>query len=175
MDIGRPFNIRRKGQKDLEWVRELLRKEWGATVVVTRGKKYDADLLPGFIAEREGGRCGLITYNISGNDLEIITLNSLAGGIGIGSALLEQVKEEMKKSGCRRIWLITTNDNVNAIGFYERKGFRTVAIHKDAIEESRKLKPDIPLTGFNGMPIRDEIEMELSAGAGKDSITAGPV
>ena len=80
---------------------------------------------------------------------------------GIGSGLVEEIKSVAEKGGCHRIWLITTNDNVRAIRFWQRQGFSLVAVHRNAILESRKIKPDIPETGENGIPIRDEIEMEL--------------
>ncbi|HEX7715028.1 MAG TPA: GNAT family N-acetyltransferase, partial [Bacillota bacterium] len=62
---------------------------------------------------------------------------------------------------CQRLWLITTNDNLAAIRFYQLRGFVLVALHRDAIAQSRKLKPEIPLRGIDGIPIRDEIELEV--------------
>ena len=66
-----------------------------------------------------------------------------------------------KKNGCRRVWLITTNDNTYAIRFYQKRGFDMAAIHRNAINESRKIKPQIPLTGFDKIPILHEIEFEM--------------
>ena len=117
-------------------------------------------MLPGFISLVEGVRKGLITYRIDEDECEVITLDSLLEGRGIGTALLEAVRKLARSVGHRRTWLITTNDNVPAREFYLKRGFRVVAIHKDAIAESRKLKPEIPEKGINGIPIRDEIEME---------------
>jgi RimJ/RimL family protein N-acetyltransferase len=68
------------------------------------------------------------------------------------------------KAGCRRIWLITTNDNTAALRFYQKKGFSLVAVHRNAIERSRQLKPEIPETGNDGIPLRDEIELEIVLG-----------
>ncbi len=62
---------------------------------------------------------------------------------------------------CRRLWLITPNDNIFAQKFYEKRGYSVAAVHKDAIRLSRKLKPGIPLIGFGGTPIEDEIGYEL--------------
>jgi chloramphenicol 3-O-phosphotransferase len=69
--------------------------------------------------------------------------------------------DALKERGCRRLWLITTNDNTLAQRFYENRGFAVKAVHKDAIAGSRKLKPELPEKGFAGIPIRDEIELEL--------------
>jgi RimJ/RimL family protein N-acetyltransferase len=71
------------------------------------------------------------------------------------------VKEVAVASGCERLWLITTNDNTPALRFYQKRGFQLVAIHRNALEHSRRLKPQIPLLGLNGIPLRDEIELEM--------------
>jgi len=92
---------------------------------------------------------------------EIITLDSDQRGIGVGSALICMVEEAAEQAGCSRLWLITSNDNLPALGFYQRRGFELVAVHRRAIEQARQLKPQIPYIGFEGIPIRDEIELEL--------------
>jgi GNAT superfamily N-acetyltransferase len=155
------YNIRKTREEDRVWIRNLLRKEWGSHLVVSKGVLHHADSLPGFLAEINGNRQGLLTYHISGNEYEIVTLNSHAEKQGIGSALIDAVRCEASTSGCHRLWLITTNDNVDAIRFYQKKGFTLVAIHRNAIDQSRRLKPEIPFIGIDGIPIRDEIEIEL--------------
>ena len=143
------------------WARALLTKSWAAPRVVTRGRLHQADLLPGFVAHVDDRPVGLATYHISGDGCELVTLDSTAPGGGIGTALVEAVRAAARASGCRRLWLITTNDNSHALRFYQKRGFRIAAVHVDAIRESRRLKPEIPLAGFDGIPIRDEVELEL--------------
>ena len=84
-----------------------------------------------------------------------------AGGIGVGSALLEAMKKKAREFGCRRMWLITTNDNLPALGFYQKQGFHLVRVYPNAMERSRKLNPTIPLVGIDGIPLRDELELEV--------------
>lgn len=103
---------------------------------------------------------GIITYNIENNECEIVSLDSLYENVGIGSELINQVVNEANINGCKRVWLITTNDNTHAIRYYQKRGFNMVAIHRNAINESRKIKPQIPITGFDGIPILHEIEFE---------------
>ncbi len=155
------FSIRPEREKDRDWIARLLTEHWGATGIVTRGIVHDADRLPAFIAESEGGRVGLITYRVERSQCEIVSLNSLRGSAGIGTALLGAVIDAAKEAGCERIWLITTNDNLEAVRFYQKRGFSLVAVHRDAIAASRKLKPTIPEIGIDGIPIRDEIELEI--------------
>jgi ribosomal protein S18 acetylase RimI-like enzyme len=90
----------------------------------------------------------------------VVTLHAAQKVRGLGSALLEAAREKARELGCCRLWLITTNDNDPAIEFYERRGMALVAVHENALEESRRLKPEIPLTGLEGRPIRDELEFE---------------
>ena len=87
--------------------------------------------------------------------------DSLRERIGVGAALLEAALEEARRAGCRRAWLVTTNDNLPAVRFYQKRGWRIRAIRPGAIRESRRQKPEIPEMGVDGIPIRDEIELEL--------------
>jgi len=144
-----------------DWVRYLFQERWGASEIVTRGRIYHAERLPGFIALDDNQPIGLITYNIEEKDCEIVSLDSIESGKGIGSALIKEVVDFAIHENCRRVWLITTNDNTGALRFYQKIGFNLVALHRDAIEKSRMLKPEIPQTGNDGIPIRHEIELEI--------------
>jgi len=159
--MGLPYKIRPIDEDDRAWVAGLLKEWWEGPKVVTRGKIYRADELPGFLAVMERERAGLVTYKITGNECEIVSMNSLAEGKGVGSALIDAVKNVAVKAGCKRLRLITTNDNTAAMIFYQKRGFRLVAVHRNAVEESRRLKPEIPAIGNDGIPIRDEIELEM--------------
>jgi len=155
------YQIRVKTQEDKVWIVPYMRENWGSEKIVTRNTIHDAAEVPGFIAEQEKKPVGIILYNIKDNDCEIVLLASFTKRMGIGSALIDCVKRVALLQGCRRVWLITTNDNTPALRFYQKRGFTLVAVYRDAIAESRKLKPEIPLVGFDGIPIRDEIELEL--------------
>lgn len=143
------------------WVEKILTRYWGASRLVSRGKVYDGTSLPGFIALINQAPVGLCTYQIDQQQCEIITLNSLQGNMGIGGALIDEVIKIAKREQCKRVWLITTNDNLHALGFYQKRGFTFAQLHRNAIEKSRQLKPEIPLRGQNDIPIRDELELEI--------------
>jgi ribosomal protein S18 acetylase RimI-like enzyme len=117
--------------------------------------------LPGFAAFEDDRCVGLLTYEIEGDALEIVTIDALVEGQGIGTALLRAVEEVARAQGCRRLRLVTTNNNLRALLFYQRAGFRLVALVPGAVEESRKLKPSIPELDAAGLPIRDELHLEL--------------
>jgi N-acetylglutamate synthase-like GNAT family acetyltransferase len=155
------FVVRPSTKKDRNWITEILIDNCASNIIVTRGITYEADKLPGIIVEIDGKRVGLLTYNIKNNDFEIVTMNAIDRGKGIGTALLHEIESVARKNRCKRLWLITTNDNTDAIRFYQMQGFEIAAVHRHAIAESRKIKPQLPFVGMHGIPIRDEIEMEM--------------
>lgn len=155
------FLIQPLAEKHRAWVVNLLIKHWGSTVVVSRGHVHQADKLPGFVALMTDKLAGLITYNIADGQCEIVTLNSLVERDGAGSSLVDHVVSIARLAKCQRLWLVTTNDNLMAVRFYQKRGFHIAHVYPDVIKEWRKIKPEIPLVGLDGIPIRDEIEMEM--------------
>ena len=153
--------LRRLTQADLPRLRQFWRENWGDEFVVAHGVIYYPDELDGFIAFDRHEWVGEITYTISEHDCEIVSLDSMREGQGLGTRLINAVIEEARKQTCRRVFLITTNDNLNALGFYQKRGFELVKMHRGAVNESRKIKPSIPLLGMNNIPLRDEIELEM--------------
>jgi ribosomal protein S18 acetylase RimI-like enzyme len=154
-------SIRTLAEEDRSWAIELMRERWGGELVVTHGKARDASLLEGIVAEIDGEPVGLATYETRGAESELVTLDSLREGDGVGSALLAAVANAAWRQGCRKLLVVTTNDNVRALGFYQRRGFILTALRKGAVEKSRRLKPEIPELGFDGIPVRDELELAL--------------
>ena len=155
------FHVREKTSEDIKWIAPYLKENWGSDKIVTRNRIHNALELPGFIAEQKNKPVGIILYNIENNQCEVVLLESFIEKKGIGSTLMGHIKEIAVFKGCKRIWLITTNDNLAAIRFYQLRGYSLVAIYRNALEQSRKLKPEIPFIGIDGIPLRDEIELEL--------------
>lgn len=154
-------HVRPVEDSDREWMAETLARRWGATYIVSRGRRHEAAGLAGMVAEIEGERLGLATYRVEAGEVEVITMDALVEGRGIGSALLEAVAEHAAAEGCRRLWLVTTNDNLEALRFYQRRGMRLVAVHRGAVDQARLLKPAIPDVGAFGIAVHDELELEL--------------
>jgi ribosomal protein S18 acetylase RimI-like enzyme len=148
-------------EDDQHWVADLLVQRWGGTVVVSRERRHEAARLPGIIAQIGADRVGLATYRRDGGDVELVTLDSVIHGRGVGTALLSAVADETHLLGSGRLWLVTTNDNLDAIRFYQRRRLRVVAVHAGAVDDARRLKPSIPTVGAFGIPVHDEIELEL--------------
>ncbi len=141
-------------------VADFISINWGSTIIVSRGKRHSAQELSGFAVIIDGDIKGLITYNIDKYECEIVSLDSLVENQGIGTSLVEKVIEAARACACERVWLITTNDNTQAIRFYQKRGFSMAGLYLNAVNEARKIKPQIPLIGFDGIPILHELEFE---------------
>jgi GNAT superfamily N-acetyltransferase len=156
------IEVRTLAESEHEWATVLQRESWSDAVVARRGELVDPTGLPGFVAVVEGKRAGLATYAVRGDECELVTIDSLREGIGVGRALLGAVRDAALAAGCRRLWLVTTNDNLRALEVYQRWGMSIAAFRKDAVTEARThLKPSIAERAENGIPIRDELELEL--------------
>lgn len=143
-----------------KWLLGKVREIWKSRYVVTRGIAHEPHLLPGFLAFRGEEILGVATYRIQDSECELITLDAFEQWKGIGTQLIEAVEEEARKQECGRMWMITTNDNLEGLRFYQRRGYVLCGVHPGTIEESRKVDPSIPLVGNFGIDIRDEIELE---------------
>ncbi|MGZ4111166.1 MAG: GNAT family N-acetyltransferase, partial [Tumebacillaceae bacterium] len=143
---------------DREWVREFFITHWGSPQMVYSKGIHECDTLPGYVVFVEESVVGVITYAVHGTECEIVSLDSLREGQGIGTALITAVERMAVVEGMSRVWLITTNDNLNALRFYQKRDYELAHIYRNAVEEARKIKPQIPTIGDHGIPIRDEIE-----------------
>ena len=157
------MDVRAAGDNDRREVAALWTERWGSLRSVSRGRMHEPLDYPMLVATGpEGGIAGALTYDVRAGELEAVTVDAFVRGAGVGRALIEAAAAEGRRLGCRRLWLITTNDNTPALRFYQRCGMTLAALHRDAIAESRQLKPEIPATGLDGIPIRDELELERS-------------
>jgi ribosomal protein S18 acetylase RimI-like enzyme len=155
------LKFRRLTSSDLPELTKFWEEHWGSSEMVVHGVVFRTNQLDGFVAEEQEQWIGLVTFFIAQAECEIISLNSLQEGKGIAARLIEKVIEVAKEAQCRRVFLSTTNDNLHALGFYQKHGFELVAVHRGAVNEARKIKPEISLIGYNDIPIRDEIELEM--------------
>jgi ribosomal protein S18 acetylase RimI-like enzyme len=145
---------------DREWAEDAL-DEVGGRWLARRGEVVDATTRPGLVSERGDRRIGVLLYDASdeAGEVELLALATPARGAGGGTAMVRVLRERFPD---RVIWVVTTNDNVDALRFYQRLGFRLREVRIGAIDEARRtLKPGIPEAGNDGVPIRDELELAL--------------
>jgi GNAT superfamily N-acetyltransferase len=157
--IGAPVS-----DADRVWLRELWVREWGGEIMVSRGRVYRLEEMHSLLAWDGETPVGAATYHLADGECELMSINATVEGKGVGSLLLTAVEEEAWAAGSRRVMLITSNDNLDALRFYQRKGYRLVAVHVGAVDEARRVKPSIPLVGNYGIPLHDEWELEKVIG-----------
>lgn len=154
------MECKRINSRNRNLINTFIRQRWYSTSMIIRGKEIDMTKADGFYFNEEENIIGLITYIVYNDILEITSLDSLQENQGIGSKLVEAVIHEAREKNIKKIVLITTNDNINAIRFYQKRGFDMAHLFRNALDISRKLKPEIPLIGENSIPLRHEIEFE---------------
>ncbi|UII57823.1 GNAT family N-acetyltransferase [Cytobacillus spongiae] len=133
-------------------------EHWGTSQMVISSGIFQCDTLDGYaVVDQQKSIIGLLTYIIEGRECEIISLDSKVVNKGVGSRLLTAIERKAKKENCKEIKLITTNDNLHALAFYQKRGYQLVEVLSNAVEQARLLKPEIPLYADNGIPIRDEL------------------
>jgi GNAT superfamily N-acetyltransferase len=152
--------IRPVEPSDRGWVIGFLRDRWGSERQVANGEVFYPADHPGFIALVGGVPAGLVTYRIAGDACEITLIDAGSRHEGVGTTLLAATEAAARRHGCSHTWLVTTNDNLDALRFYQRRGFVLAALRPSALERSRALKPEIPLVGEYGIPLRDELVLE---------------
>ncbi|HEM6116688.1 GNAT family N-acetyltransferase [Streptococcus pluranimalium] len=136
----------------------FLKQNWDGKYMAVRGQLFDLSTLPGYIALHNGSIVGMVSYRQTTNALEIMSLDSILPNQGIGKKLCQFIEDEAKKLNLKAIHVITTNDNAQALAFYQKIGFKHYKTYLDAVALARVLKPSIPLE-VNGIPIKDEIEL----------------
>jgi len=137
--------------------------EHGSLRVARRGELVDSLDHPAFLAWVGDVLSGVATYVVDGEACELLTLHARHQFAGVGTALVEAVARAAREADCRRLWVVTTNDNVDALRFYQRRGFRLTQLRPGAVDESREtLKPEIGTVGAHKIPLRDELELELT-------------
>jgi GNAT superfamily N-acetyltransferase len=154
--------VRALESDDRERLADFIKEKWGNEVQAFRGQVVRPADYPGFVAEEDREWVGVATLAFDGDECEIVTLNGDPRGRGIGTALIDAVVEHARSRGCRRVRVTTTNSNLDALRFYMRRGFRLAELRVGAVDRSRELKTGIPETGAYGIPMHDELELEMT-------------
>ncbi|WP_244999794.1 GNAT family N-acetyltransferase [Macrococcoides bohemicum] len=139
---------------------EFFNKHWGSSEMVVSSGRYNCAELPGLVNMEDEKITGLLTYIIKDKMIEIISLDSVIENRGIGTQLMNFLERLAYKNCMFNIRVITTNDNMIALKFYQKLGYRIKEIIPDAVNEARLIKPQIPLVAENGIPILDELVLE---------------
>jgi ribosomal protein S18 acetylase RimI-like enzyme len=168
--------VRRARPADGPSIDAMFAATWGEPRVAAGGRLYDLRTLPALVATRavvagsardsDGTHqadepseqiVGVLTYEIDGDGIEVVSIEADPPHEGTGTALLAAAADLGKAEGLARLFLVTTNDNIDAFRFYQRRGLHILEVRPDGVARSREVKPLIPLIGSYGIPMRDEI------------------
>jgi GNAT superfamily N-acetyltransferase len=154
--------VRPLADGDRSWARSYLIDHWGDDTMAADGELFRPHEHDGFIATVGGDPAGLVTYRTRDDgSLEVTSLTAWPQWHGVGTVLLQAAAGAARALGCVRLWLVTTNDNLEALRFYQRRGMRLAALRPGAVDAARRLKPTIPQFGASGIAIRDELVLEM--------------
>lgn len=153
---------------DRPWLAGLAEERWHGAVVLS-GELIRPAAMPALIATDEAGRrLGALTFlprrRPDGVHTELVTIDAVDPGSGAGGVLLDALVTLARQESWRRVWLVTTNDNTRALRSYQRSGWELVALHRDAMDDVRRLKPGVPTHGLDGIPLRHQLELEYPLG-----------
>lgn len=164
-----------------EHVSRIWSARWGS-FVVSPCRIYRPEDVEGLVLmDRNGRTRGLVTWDRllgrdpgdpGGNDspgpldppgrVELVSLDAVEPGHGQGTLLMNAAEQKLRSRGVGELFLYTTNDNLKALAFYVRRGFRLMNVHLDAMDRVRRLKPDVAKTGIDGIPLQDTWELAKS-------------
>lgn len=155
------INVRPGAVSEREFVAAALIREFASTQIWSRRRAFEAMELPALVAWSGKERVGVAVYRDEGGETELLALVATEKQGGVGSRLLEAAIAGARERGSQRLFLTTTNDNLDALRFYQRRGMRLVALHAGAMDEARRAKPSIPEIGNYGIAMRDDLELEV--------------
>lgn len=158
-DATPAFDIR--PMTDRRTLEDLLRLRWSDGSIFVRGRLLYPRDVEAFGAFLNNRLQGVVTWRIEDGTLYMLTNNNVTDQRGVSTALLETMLAMGREKGFPFMRALITNDNWPAFRFYQRRGFRIVAVHPGVVDMMRQMKPSIPVDGIEGIPMRDEIELEI--------------
>jgi len=151
------YMVRHSTPADRAWIENALERNWGGCTIAVHDEAFECLSLPVLVA---GDRDGLLIYSL-GELAEIVVLESFRRGAGVGTALVNALVSRVRDARLPAIRVTTTNDNVDALRFYQRRGFHLMELRVGAVDRARKPKPSIPERGMHDIALHDELELEL--------------
>ncbi len=152
------------------WIAE----RWGGETMAVHGRLYNIAGLDALVSTTEDGLVGVLTYVVEDDVLEVVSCDADPAGCGVGRALAGAAVDLARRGSLRRVWATTTNDNLAALGFWQAVGFHLAALRPGAVKDARRLKSTISERGHRGLPIRDEIDLEMILAGAGSAETASP-
>jgi GNAT superfamily N-acetyltransferase len=153
-----PVLVREATDADRAAARELFTRDFGRTKIVAFGEVMDIDSMPALVAAMYRDLSGALAYRLFGDALHIVALatDPMWQRSGVGGHLVAEAELLARRLKLSRLLVSTTNDNLPALYFYQRRGYRVSAMIPDSVIKHTKQE----VAGFAGIPVRDEIQLE---------------
>ena len=153
-----PVLVREATDADRPAVRELFSRDFGRTQIVAFGEVMDIDQMPALVAVMTLDPSGALAYRLLGDALHIVALatDPMWQRSGVGGHLVAEAELLARRLQLTRILVATTNDNLPALYFYQRRGYRLSVLVPDSIITHTQQQ----VAGFAGIPVRDEVRLE---------------
>jgi ribosomal protein S18 acetylase RimI-like enzyme len=153
-----PVLVREATDEERPAARELFHRDFGRTKIVAFGEVVDVDQVPALVAVMHGDPSGALAYRLLGDALHIVALatDPMWQRSGVGGYLVAEAELIARRLKLTRLVVATTNDNLPALYFYQRRGYRMTAL----VPESITIQTHQQVAGFAGIPVRDEIRLE---------------
>ena len=141
----------------------LMMRHWGSHRMMIGLRVYDCAELPLLgLFSAKGEPLAVASWAMDGEIAVLCALHALSPGQGAAIELLDAVKAAAKAKGATRLRAMLTNDNLPAMGFYQKQGFRFSGLYVEAIDHYRSVIPTIIRTGHQDIPVRDALELEIA-------------
>lgn len=153
-----PVLVREATDADRPLVRALFERDFGRTRVIGFGQVLDVDAMPALVATMHEDVSGALAYRLLGDGLHIVALatDPMWQRSGVGGHLVAEAELLARRLSLARVIVTTTNDNLPALYFYQRRGYRLVSVSPG----SMLAHTEGVLPGFAGIPVRDEMQLE---------------
>jgi hypothetical protein len=158
-DAKSAFEVR--PMADRTALEDLLRLRWSDGTIFVRGRLLSPQDVEAFGAYLNNRLQGVVTWRVEDGTLYMLTMNNITDKRGVSTALLDKMLAVGREKGFPFMRALLTNDNWPGFRWYQRRGFRIVAVHPGVVDMMRAMKPSIPERGVEGIPMRDEIELEI--------------
>src|SRR5256712_6206941 len=157
-----PVLVREATEADRTAARELFQQDFGRTKIVAFGEVMDIDQMPALVAITRDEPSGALAYRSLGDALHIVALatDPMWQRSGVGGHLVAEAELLARRLGLKRLIVSTTNDNLPALYFYQRRGYRLT----DLVPNSIIVQTGQEVAGFAGIPVRDEVRLEKRIG-----------
>ncbi len=158
-----PVLVREATGADRDAAQALFARDFRRAETVTFGETVVLDNAEALIADMQGEIGGALAWRVDDATFRILALatDPMWQRAGVGGYLLAEAELLARKKRVAHMLVTTTNDNLPALYFYQRHGYRITAVVLDSLTPSADRRP----AGFGGIPVRDEIRLTKTLNA----------